>query len=167
MAVRVFVGLGSNLNDPQTQLQSAVTAIKHLPQTQIANVSGIYLTRPMGPQDQPDYMNAVVELQTTLDAEVLLDSLQEIELQQGRVRDGSRWHERIIDLDILLYGDECMDTASLVVPHPGLHERAFVLYPLLELDQDLDIPSKGDIRSLIHNALAGDVLLRLDVELCP
>ena len=167
MAVRVFVGLGSNLNDPLKQLQTALAAIGHLPETQLQKVSGVYLTHPMGPQDQPDYLNAVVELKTTVDAYDLLTLLQDIESQQGRVRAGSRWHERTIDLDILLYGDESIDTESLVIPHPGMHERAFVLYPLLELDQDLSIPGRGDIRSLVHDGLDGAVLLRLDAELCP
>jgi 2-amino-4-hydroxy-6-hydroxymethyldihydropteridine diphosphokinase len=167
MGVRVFVGLGSNLNDPLKQLQAAVAAITHLPKTQMQSVSGVYLTHPMGPQDQPDYLNAVVELQTTLEAKNLLKSLQEIESQQGRVRDGSRWHERSIDLDILLYGEECISTVSLIVPHPGMHERAFVLYPLQELDEDLSIPGRGDIRALIHQPLDGTVLQRLDVKLWP
>lgn len=167
MAARVFVGLGSNLEEPLKQLSDAVIAIRQLPQTQCQKVSSVYVTSPMGPKDQPDYLNAVVELQTTLAVEALLTHLQAIEQQQGRKRDGSRWHARTLDLDILLYNSDCIDTPTLTVPHRGCHERAFVLYPLQELDAELQIPGKGDLAFLIKQNLDGEVLQKLDINLCP
>ena len=167
MAARVFVGLGSNLDNPLKQLNDAVLAIRQLPQTHCHKVSSVYVTSPMGPKDQPDYMNAVVELETTLAVETLLMHLQAIEDEQGRKRDGSRWRARTLDLDILLYSNDCIDTPMLTVPHRGCHERAFVLYPLQELDAELQIPGKGDLASLIKQNLDGEVLQKLDINLCP
>jgi len=167
MAVRAFIGLGSNLSDPKKQLQMATQAIRLIPDTQMTKVSGIYKTSPMGSSDQDDYLNAVIELETDLDAKPLLDHLQQIENDMGRKRQGERWQARTIDLDILLYGNEVIDTDELVVPHPGMHERAFVLYPLQELDAQISIPGKGKIKTLLQQDLQGSVLQRLEDVLCP
>jgi 2-amino-4-hydroxy-6-hydroxymethyldihydropteridine diphosphokinase len=167
MPVRAFIGLGSNLDEPQEQLQKALAAIKDITATRLLRVSGLYVTRPMGPADQADYLNAVAELETELQAPDLLEALQAIERHQGRRRDGVRWHERPLDLDILLFGNQSINTDNLVVPHPGMHTRAFVLYPLQELDADISIPGKGHIKALLHKDLLGEVVQRLDENLCP
>jgi len=165
MSQRIFIGLGSNLADPPKQLMMAVAALRELPDTEFKKVSGVYITRPMGPEDQPDYYNAVVEAVTTLSAIELLDTLQSIENRQGRQRDGKRWHERTLDLDILLYGDEIIVTDRLVIPHPGMHERGFVLFPLHEIEKDIEIPGKGNINQCMQSNLVGEVLQRLDMNL--
>ena len=103
----------------------------------------------MGPQDQPDYLNAVVALRTALPAHDLLIELQRIEHSHGRVRDGERWGPRTLDLDLLLYGQRIIESATLSVPHPGIAERSFVLWPLAELAPDLEVPGKGMISTLL------------------
>lgn len=164
-SVRTFIGLGSNAGNPARQLEMAIVSLDEIPDTRLRRLSSIYLTRPMGPENQPDYLNAVAELETGLEADRLLGELQAIENKQGRVRDGERWGERTIDLDILLYGDAIINTDKLVVPHPGMHERGFVLYPLQELEADIEIPDKGDINTLLQNDLVGDVVERLEVTI--
>ena len=167
MTVRVFIGLGSNLSDPKKQLQLATQALGQMPATELIKVSSIYMTRPMGSPDQGDYFNAVIELETDLDATALLDNCQTIENNMGRKREGERWQARIIDIDILLYGDENIHTPDLIVPHPGMHKRAFVLYPLQELDAQVSIPGKEDIAVLLQQDLEGKVLQRLEEKICP
>ena len=103
----------------------------------------------MGPQDQPDYLNAVACLQTALDAHELLSVLQSIEQDHGRLRDGTRWGARTLDLDLLLYGDNIIDTPNLTVPHAGIADRSFVLFPLSELAPELHIPKHGPIKALL------------------
>lgn len=164
-SVRTFIGLGSNAGNPARQLEMAIVSLDEIPDTRLRRLSSIYLTRPMGPKNQPDYLNAVAELETGLEADRLLGELQAIENKQGRVRDGERWGERTIDLDILLYGNAIINTDKLVVPHPGMHERGFVLYPLQELEADIEIPDKGDINTLLQNDLVGDVVERLEVTI--
>ena len=146
--IRVYLGLGANLAEPLQQLQQAVTALSQLPQSQLAAVSSFYGSKPMGPQDQPDYVNAVAALDTTLPAETLLNELQRIELEQGRQRKDDRWGPRTLDLDILLYGEEILATPRLTVPHYGMHQREFVLYPLLELAPQLHIPGLGALADI-------------------
>ena len=146
---KVFVGLGSNLDGPLSQLKKAIDSLRQTKNIELCNVSSFYSSSPMGPQDQPDYINAAVELNTGLSAERLLDCLQKIEHQQGRVR-SERWGARTLDLDILLYGDEVINTARLTVPHCGISERDFVLYPLRDLvGPDFEIPNAGKIRQLL------------------
>lgn len=130
--VKVFIGLGSNLDEPLVQLQSAVEQLNKTESVDSVKVSHFYRSDPMGPQDQPDFINAVVEFNTTLEAEELLDQLQNIENNQGRVR-SQHWGPRTLDLDILLYGDEVINTERLIVPHYGISKRNFVLYPLNDL----------------------------------
>jgi len=149
MSVVAYIGLGSNLSDPVMQLHRAVTALKGLDKSRVVDVSSFYRSRPMGPQDQPDYLNAVVRLETDLDPEALLDALQGIEQDQGRVRE-RHWGARTLDLDILLYGDEVITDKRLTVPHAGLHEREFVIYPLYELAPELVIPGLGPLENLFR-----------------
>ncbi|HED17199.1 MAG TPA: 2-amino-4-hydroxy-6-hydroxymethyldihydropteridine diphosphokinase [Gammaproteobacteria bacterium] len=147
-AVDAWIGLGSNLENPKRQLAQAVSALGGLNQCRVLDRSRLYLSSPMGPQDQPDFINAVVKLSTRLTAHELLQALQDIEQSQGRQRNGQHWGPRTIDLDILLYGDQMIDSEDLTVPHPGLSHRAFVLYPLWELDADLLVPTADKPLSL-------------------
>lgn len=132
---RCFIGLGSNLGDSRAILQHAVAALSALGDIR---VSDLYASPPMGPQDQPDYMNAVVELLTTLSPLALLDELQRIENESGRVR-LRRWGERTLDLDLLLYADEQIQNERLTVPHIGISQRDFVVLPLLDLTSNIVI----------------------------
>lgn len=149
----VYIGIGSNLDDPPQQIRRAVQALRQLPRTVYLDDSGLFLSRPMLPPGeaggQPDYCNAVARLRTALDAFELLDRLQQIEQAQGRVR-GERWGARCIDLDILLYGDRRIEHERLRVPHPGLHQREFVLYPLQRLEPSLRIPGRGKLDALLQ-----------------
>jgi 2-amino-4-hydroxy-6-hydroxymethyldihydropteridine diphosphokinase len=146
---RAYIGIGSNLQVPIQQVRKAILALANLPLTQLIAQSRLYRSAPMGPQSQPDYINAVVALDTSLDVTELLKMLQAIEHTQGRIRDGSRWGPRTLDLDILLYGDECINQPQLHVPHPGLCERNFVLYPLSEIAPQLVIPERGALSDLV------------------
>lgn len=129
---QAFIGLGSNLDHPQQQLQNAVAKLSALPDIQDITLSPIYASQPVGPQDQPDYLNAVLTCKTSLSPQELLKQLQDIESQQGRVR-SIRWGARTLDLDILLYDDLCLTQPDLVIPHPEMARRAFVLYPLADI----------------------------------
>ncbi|VAW80928.1 2-amino-4-hydroxy-6-hydroxymethyldihydropteridinepyrophosphokinase [hydrothermal vent metagenome] len=142
-----WIGLGSNLDDPVRQVNTAVAELDHLPQSRVLRCSGLYRSAPMGPQDQPDYINAVASVETGLSAEALLTSLQSIEQAHRRVR-GEHWGPRTLDLDILLYGDEVINSTHLCVPHCGIAERNFVLAPLAELAPQLSVPGFGSVQSL-------------------
>jgi 2-amino-4-hydroxy-6-hydroxymethyldihydropteridine diphosphokinase len=146
---RVYVGLGSNLNNPIAQLRTAKSALSMLPRTRLESCSSFYRTAPVGCTEQPDFFNAVCRLSTELDAATLVEHLLAIEVQQGRVERKQKWGPRILDLDLLLYDQFVMSTPGLTVPHPRLHERAFVLYPLLELDRDLVVPGQGAVTELL------------------
>jgi len=146
---KVFIGLGSNLDDPLSQLKKAIEYLKQHEMLNVINISSFYSSPPMGPQDQPDFINAVVEIATSLSAEQLLDELQKIEHQQGRERK-QHWGARTLDLDILLYGSEVINTERLIVPHRGISERSFVLYPLNDLvEKNFRIPGLGKISELL------------------
>ncbi|MEW5756525.1 MAG: 2-amino-4-hydroxy-6-hydroxymethyldihydropteridine diphosphokinase [Pseudomonadota bacterium] len=147
--VRVFIGLGSNLDNPIAQLTRALAALKRLPHSRVRAQSSLYRSVPMGPADQPDYVNAVVEIETELEALDLLSRLQQIEQNQGRTRTGLRWGPRTLDLDLLLYGDQIIDLPTLQVPHPGVAERNFVLYPLHEIAPTVKVPGLGAIGTLL------------------
>ena len=146
---RVYIALGSNLANPLHQVQSALNALAELPQTQLIATSSLYRTPPLGPQDQPDYLNAVVALDTDLSAENLLDHTQKIELEHGRVRKDERWGPRTLDLDILLFGDEIINTERLTVPHYDMKNRQFMLYPLAEIAPELHFPTGESLQSII------------------
>jgi len=148
---KVFIGMGSNLNDPVQQLTQACTEIAAVENIYLRKISSLYRNPPLGPPDQPDYVNAVVEIATALSPEALLAELQAIEEMHGRVRGGERWAARPLDLDILLYGEKIIRSEALTIPHLGLYERAFVLYPLMEIAPDLEVPGHGPLRKLVHN----------------
>ncbi len=135
-----YIALGSNLASPLEQVNAAVQAIGEIPDSRIVAVSSFYRTPPLGPQDQPDYLNAAVALETTLAPEELLNHTQRIELQQGRVRKAERWGPRTLDLDIMLFGDEVINTERLTVPHYDMKNRGFMLWPLFEIAPDLTFP---------------------------
>ncbi|MCQ9121103.1 2-amino-4-hydroxy-6-hydroxymethyldihydropteridine diphosphokinase [Rodentibacter pneumotropicus] len=145
--IDTYIALGSNLDTPINQLNSALQAIKNLPQTRFLAVSSFYQSKPLGPQDQPDYVNAVAKIETTLPPLSLLDELQRIENEQGRVR-LRRWGERTLDLDILLYGNEIIQNERLTVPHYDMHNREFVVLPLMEIAPNLTLPDGKDITEL-------------------
>jgi len=138
----VFLGLGSNLQQPEHQLQRAVARIAGLDGVRLTGVSSLYRSAPVGYADQPAFVNAVLRLSSRLAPEALLGRLQAIERDQGRTRE-FRNAPRTLDLDILLYGRLCMDDPALTLPHPRCHERAFVLLPLLELAPDCVLPGRG------------------------
>lgn len=148
--VTAYIGLGSNLDDPAGQLSSARSAIAAIPGVAELTMSSLYRSAPMGPAGQPDYVNAVMAVTTTLTAPDLLLELQRIESAQGRVRTGERWGPRTLDLDLLLYGQEQIDSDVLTVPHAGIAGREFVLYPLAEIAPgDLPVPGKGTLSDLL------------------
>lgn len=144
-----YIGIGSNQQDPIKQAQQAIEALKLLPSSEIIKCSSLYCSTPMGPQDQPDYINAVVAIETQLNPIALLDALQAIEQNQGRVRKDNRWGPRTLDLDIILYDNQTIDSERLVIPHYGMHEREFVLYPLLEITPQLTLPNGTHLSHLI------------------
>lgn len=139
MTVLAYVGLGSNLQDPAAQLARAVAELASLPDTTLMAQSPFYASRPVGPQDQPDFVNGAVELRTALPPHQLLDHLQAIEQAHGRER-LRHWGPRTLDLDLLLYGDQQLSDERLTVPHAELPNRDFVLQPLLDLNPDLSLP---------------------------
>ncbi|WP_354689060.1 2-amino-4-hydroxy-6-hydroxymethyldihydropteridine diphosphokinase [Aeromonas sp. 19NY04SH05-1] len=145
----VFVAIGSNLADPLGQARRAVSALAALPETELQQASSFYSSRPMGPADQPDYVNAVARLTTRLAPLALLDQLQKIELEQGRVRKDERWGPRTLDLDLLLYGDRVIKHERLIVPHYGMQEREFVLLPLAEIAPALVLPCGTPLAQLV------------------
>lgn len=144
---RAWIGLGANLGDARAMLLRAFESLARLPQSRLLARSSLYRTAPIDAPGQPDYFNAVAMLETTLEPLMLLHELQTIENTNGRER---LFHNapRTLDLDLLLYGGAHMDTPELVLPHPRMHERAFVLAPLEELDPDLEIPGHGRVAHL-------------------
>lgn len=146
----VYIGLGSNLDEPAMQLNRAIKAITALQQVEMIKASSFYQTAAVGPAGQPDYVNAVVLIHTTLSAEDLLDRLQEIENHQGRIRQ-QKWGPRTLDLDILLYGQHEIHSERLTVPHAYMTQRNFVLKPLQEVaGDDLVIPGSGKLGDVIR-----------------
>lgn len=148
LPVAVYIGLGSNLDDPRAQLRRAFEELAGIADSQIAARSPVYRSDPIGPPGQPDYLNAVVRLDTALAAEALLDALQAIEQAHQRQRE-IHWGPRTLDLDLLLYGDMEIASSRLQVPHPYMTERAFVLYPLADIAPDLVIPGHGPLVDLL------------------
>ena len=149
-----YIGLGSNLDHPPRQIRNAMHALDDLPRTRVVEDSGLFLSKPMvppaGPITQPDYYNAVVKIETQLDAYELLEQLQHIEHAQHRKR-REHWGPRTIDLDILMFDDLQMNSERLTLPHPGIGQREFVLYPLRNIDDSLEIPGRGMLNDLIEN----------------
>ncbi len=143
-----YVGLGSNLEGPVVQIERAFSALATLPETLLVAQSRRYRSRPLGVQEQPDFVNAAAGLLTRLTAETLLQSLQQMEVELGRAQPILRWGPRVIDLDLLLYGAESRSTAALTLPHPGLLERNWVLYPLNDIAPGLEVLGAGRIAQL-------------------
>ncbi|HEM7510609.1 TPA: 2-amino-4-hydroxy-6-hydroxymethyldihydropteridine diphosphokinase [Providencia rettgeri] len=137
---QVYIAVGSNLGKPLQQAQQAIAALDAIPNSRVVSISSIYRTKPLGPQDQPDYLNLAVLLETDLEPEELLDHTQKIELDLGRVRKEERWGPRTLDLDIMLFGNRVIHTPRLTIPHYGLKEREFMLYPLSEIAPTLVFP---------------------------
>lgn len=154
-AVTAYVGLGGNLGDAAATLRAAFAALDALPRTRLLRASRLYRTPAWGRRDQPDFVNAAAALETGLPPRDLLGALLDIERDFGRDRsdEDARWGPRTLDLDLLLYGEDVIDAPGLRVPHPHLHERAFVLVPLLEIAPELVIPGHGALRTA-HDAVA-------------
>lgn len=152
----VYIGLGSNLENPLQQIKTAINDLQSLAGVTIISVSSLYQSPPMGPADQPDYINAVLSLETSLSPHQLLDTLQSVEQLHGRERK-RHWGERTLDLDILLYGEQRIDDERLKIPHPGMHERAFVLFPLAEIAPEIEIPGLGPLQQILPSCPQGDL----------
>jgi len=158
--VIAYVGLGANIGEPGRNLQAALDELGNLPHTRLTSSSGFYRSAPLGNTEQPDFLNAVAELRTGMSSETLLDGLLEIELRHGRKRTFKN-APRTLDLDLLLYGQESIVSDRLTVPHPRMHERAFVLKPLAEISPDILIPGKGKVRDLLAGC-AGQIAEKVD-----
>jgi len=150
-----YIGIGSNLDNPEQQVRRAFDALARLPRSRLLGVSRLFRTRPWGHLAQPDFINAAASVDTRLSPRGLLEALLAIERAAGRHRDGTRWGPRRIDLDILLYDDRIVDETDLRIPHPHIGEREFVLLPLADLDSGLVIPGQGRV---------GDLLAHLDAR---
>ena len=145
----VFIGLGANLKDPVAQLKSALESLQALPDTQLVSHSSLYSSKPLGPQSQPEYVNAVARINTALAPIALLDALQAIEQEQGRERKAERWGPRTLDLDIILFGGHVISSERLTIPHYHFHVREFVLYPLYQIAPELCLPDGTPLATLI------------------
>ena len=143
-----YIGIGSNLDNPIHQVNEAILNIKKLPKTYFIVTSSLYESSPMGPSNQPNYINAVVAILTLLGSHDLLDELQSIEVQQKRIR-SKKWGPRTIDLDLLVFSNEMMNNQSLILPHPGIQNRNFVLAPLVEIAPDLVVKGLGNVVDLL------------------
>ncbi|EAA8945050.1 2-amino-4-hydroxy-6-hydroxymethyldihydropteridine diphosphokinase [Salmonella enterica] len=141
-----YIALGSNLASPLEQVNAALKTIADIPDSRIVAVSSFYRTPPLGPQDQPDYLNAAVALDTALAPEELLNYTQRIERQQGRERKAERWGPRTLDIDIMLFGDKIINTERLTVPHYDMKNRGFMLWPLFEVAPELIFPDGLTLR---------------------
>jgi 2-amino-4-hydroxy-6-hydroxymethyldihydropteridine diphosphokinase len=153
---RAFIALGSNLADPVSQLSSAFDELSRLPGTRLLARSSLWRSAPVGHLDQPDFVNAVAEVETCLAPESLLTHLLDIERRHGRIREFPN-APRTLDLDIAVYGDQCIDSPTLTVPHPRMHERAFVLLPLSEIAPELVVPGHGPLQALLPGVAGQDL----------
>jgi 2-amino-4-hydroxy-6-hydroxymethyldihydropteridine diphosphokinase len=147
--IDAYVALGSNLDDPAANVRAGFEALAMMPDTRLAAISSLYRNPPVGYVDQPDFVNAVAKIETGLAPRALLDALLEIELRFGRVRDFPN-APRTLDLDIVLYDSEVVAEAGLEIPHPRMHERAFVVVPLAEIAPDVAIPGRGPVSALVR-----------------
>jgi 2-amino-4-hydroxy-6-hydroxymethyldihydropteridine diphosphokinase len=153
---RAFIGLGANLGEPQTQVRRGIEALRDLPHTRLVSASSLYRSAPMGYKNQPDFVNAVAEIETSLAPRKLLEELLAIETRFGRARTFPD-APRTLDLDLLLYGDRIIAEPGLTVPHPRMHERAFVLAPLAEIAPEAVVPGKGTAATLLAACKGQDV----------
>ncbi len=156
-----YVGIGSNLDQPADQVQRALHALSGLPQTRLVLQSSLYVSKPLGPAMQPDFVNAVAALLTQLPAVAFFGALRALERALGREPPRLRWGPRRIDLDLLLFDAEQLDSAELTLPHPGIVQRNFVLYPLLEVAPELNVPGRGRVAELAARVDAAGIW-RLD-----
>jgi 2-amino-4-hydroxy-6-hydroxymethyldihydropteridine diphosphokinase len=143
-----YIGIGSNLESPEDQVRQAIAALGDLPRCVLVSASGLYRSAPMGPPDQPDFVNAVAAILTQTNARDLLQQLQEIERRQGRDRSVERWGPRTLDLDLLAYGAEIINEGDLIVPHPGIADRNFVLLPWQEIAPNYRVPGRTDVAAM-------------------
>lgn len=158
---RAYIGLGSNLDHPEQQIKHALAALDAISATCVIDCSSLYRSKPLGSQNQPDFVNAVAAVDTRLPPLMLLHELQAIEQHHGRDRSVGHWGPRTLDLDLLLYGDVQLATEELMLPHPGLLERSFVLFPLHEIAPALEIVGRGSVRYYLERC-PGPVLERLE-----
>ena len=159
--MQAWLGLGANLQHPANQLKEALVRLGESDGIEINKVSSFYRTPPWGDDQQDNFINAVVSIETSLSPLSLLHCLQSIENTMGRRRTGRQWGPRIIDIDLLLFDDQVVCSSELLVPHPHMHERAFVLLPLAELDAEIEIPGQGRVVDLL-SGLDCDGIFRLD-----
>ena len=144
----VYIGIGSNLESPQDQVRQAIAALGDLPGSILVNESGLFHSSPLGPSEQPDFVNAVVALLTQTSARELLYALHQIERKHGRERDGERWGPRTVDLDLLAYAGQTINEDDLIVPHPGIADRNFVLLPWQEIAPHYRVPGLAEVAAL-------------------
>lgn len=155
--VEAYIAIGSNLDNPRAHAARAVRDIGHLQYTRVTASSRWYLSAPLGPPGQPDYVNGVIRIETAQPPEILLASLQAIEDSHGRLRN-ERWGPRTLDLDILLYGNSCLATETLQIPHPRMAARNFVLYPLADIDPELVLPDGSALTELLANVSTAGIV---------
>jgi 2-amino-4-hydroxy-6-hydroxymethyldihydropteridine diphosphokinase len=159
--VPAYIGVGSNLGESRARVLAAFEALEDLPRTRVVARSRLYRTRPYGPVPQGDFINAVARLDTQLSAHELLAGIRGIEAAAGRIRD-ARWGPRTLDLDLLLYGDERIESPELTVPHPGIAERGFVLAPLIDVAPGLRVPGAGRVEALLRELPSDGIAEILD-----
>jgi 2-amino-4-hydroxy-6-hydroxymethyldihydropteridine diphosphokinase len=147
-----YVGIGSNLDEPAGQVRRALAALADVPQTRLVRQSSLYGSRPLGPAAQPDFVNAVAAMLSQLEVDAFFSSLRALESALGREPPRVRWGPRRIDLDLLLFGEQRLDRPELTLPHPGIVQRNFVLYPLLEVAPGLNVPGCGRVAELAARA---------------
>jgi 2-amino-4-hydroxy-6-hydroxymethyldihydropteridine diphosphokinase len=156
-----YIAIGSNLDDPETQVRRAFAALQNLPDSACARCSGLYRSAPMGPSDQPDFVNAAAAILTRLGPHDLMRELKAIESAQGRQRDTRRWGPRVLDLDLLVMGMLRVDEPGLQIPHPGIAERNFVLLPLAEIAPYLLVPGRASVKKLLTDLGSGARIERM------
>ena len=148
--MKAWLGLGSNLQQPAIQLREALNRLAETSGIEVLGISSFYRTPPWGDEQQDDFVNAVVQIETSLEPVTLLRELQLVENLMGRKRSERRWGPRLIDIDVLLYDDQQLHLDELEIPHPRMHERAFVLIPLAELEPGLEIPGRGAVENFLR-----------------
>ena len=154
-----YIGVGSNLEDPRAQVLATIARLDDLPRSRLVLASSLYRSRPFGPVAQPDFVNAVAGILTQLEPPALLNELKAIESSMGRPERHEHWGPRIIDLDLLAFGTERRSEPELTLPHPGIVERNFVLYPLAEIAPDLELPGLGRVADLAAAVTAEGISL--------
>ena len=165
--MKSYIGIGSNLGNSFQYLQHAVTGLQQHDDIIVTATSAVYQSKPHGPQDQPDYLNAVIEIETNLSPDNLLQATQAIENNNQRLRDGQRWGARTLDLDILLYGQVTIEQTKLIIPHPWISQRSFVLIPLRDIVGTLTFPNGETLQSYINHCPHDDLIktsLHLTIE---